>query len=405
MLKHLVCIEVIIIKSCKDIFKIGNGPSSSHTIGPKRASLEFLNRYPNLKNIKVTLYGSLALTGKGHLTDYIIKETFKNINNEVVFDLKTETKHPNTMIFEGYDENGYHKMEAISIGGGDVTYDGNKLEEKEIYPHNSFEAIRKYCFESHISLAEYVSKYENIDSYLEEVYDVMVESINRGLNANGFLPGELEIKRKAKQLMPKDDVSELKKKRLIAYAYAVSEENASGGLIVTAPTCGSAGVLPSVLKLAIESEKYKKDELINGLKVAALIGNLIRTNASISGAVAGCQAEIGSACSMAASFLAYINKCDIDIIQRAAEIALEHHLGLTCDPVKGYVQIPCIERNAVASLRAYDSYLLASELISDEAKISFDLICKTMLKTGKDLSSRYRETSEGGLALDYGKDI
>ena len=195
------------------------------------------------------------------------------------------------------------------------------------------------------------------------------------------------------------------RKKMIAYAYAVSEENASGGIIVTAPTCGSAGVLPAVLKTVIDKRKYKKSLLIDGLKVAALIGNLIKTNASISGAVAGCQAEVGSACSMAAAFLAFINHSDIDMIQRAAEIALEHHLGLTCDPVMGYVQIPCIERNALAALRATDAYLLASELVSKEAKISFDLICKTMLKTGKDLRSSYRETSEGGLALDYGKDI
>ena len=396
---------MIFIKTCKDIFKIGNGPSSSHTIGPKRASLEFLRRYPNLKHVKVTLYGSLALTGKGHLTDYIIKEVFKEIDTEIIFDLKVYVAHPNTMLFEGEDLDGYHKMDAISVGGGDVEYDGLKKTEEEIYPDNSFEAIRKYCIENKISLAEYVDKYEDINEYLEEVYKVMLKAIDNGLKGDGLLPGELEIKRKAKNLMPKKRSLDERRKRVIAYAFAVSEENASGGLIVTAPTCGSAGVLPAVLKISIDSKKYTKNELINGLKVSALIGNLIRTNASISGAVAGCQAEVGSACSMAAAFLTYINKCDIDMIQRAAEIALEHHLGLTCDPVKGYVQIPCIERNAVAALRAYDAYLLASGLVSEEAKISFDLICKTMLKTGKDLSSRYRETSEGGLALDYGKEI
>ena len=394
---------MIFIKSCKDIYKIGNGPSSSHTIGPKRASLEFLNRYKNLNKVKVTLYGSLALTGKGHLTDYIIKEVFKEIDTEVVFDLVTEVTHPNTMIFEGYNESGYHKMEAVSIGGGDVEFDGNKLYSEEIYPHNSFEEIRKYCIDNNISLSEYVDKYEDINNHLNKVYKVMIEAINNGLNKEGLLPGELEIKRKASMLMPKRRTIDERRKRVIAYAFAVSEENASGGLIVTAPTCGSAGVIPAVLKISIDSHKYTKKVLINGLKVAALIGNLIRTNASISGAVAGCQAEVGSACSMAAAFLSYINGCDIDQIQRASEIALEHHLGLTCDPVKGYVQIPCIERNAVAALRAYDAYLLAQGLVSNEAKISFDLICKTMLKTGKDLSSRYRETSEGGLALDYDK--
>lgn len=375
-------------------------------MGPKKATLEFLKRFPNLTYVRVTLFGSLALTGKGHLTDYIIKETLNGINNDVIFDITTSKPHPNTIEFDGVDNNGnHHFMTALSIGGGDVAFDGEVLVGKEIYPQNSFEEIRLYCLENNLDLASYVDTFEDINDYLEEVYDAMNQSVDRGLNAEGFLPGELEIKRKAKELLANENTSDITRKNVIAYAYAVSEENASGGIIVTAPTCGAAGVLPAVLRMAIDSNKYSKKELINGLKVAALIGNLIRTNASISGAVAGCQAEVGSACSMASAFLAFINHYDIDVIQRASEIALEHHLGLTCDPVKGYVQIPCIERNAVAALRAMDAYLLASELISGDAKISFDLICKTMLKTGKDLSSRYRETSEGGLALDYGKDI
>ena len=375
-------------------------------MGPKKATLEFLKRFPNLTYVRVTLFGSLALTGKGHLTDYIIKETLNGINNDVIFDITTSKPHPNTIEFDGVDNNGnHHFMTALSIGGGDVAFDGEVLVGKEIYPQNSFEEIRLYCLENNLDLASYVDTFEDINDYLEEVYDAMNQSVDRGLNAEGFLPGELEIKRKAKELLANENTSDITRKNVIAYAYAVSEENASGGIIVTAPTCGAAGVLPAILRMAIDSNKYSKKELINGLKVAALIGNLIRTNASISGAVAGCQAEVGSACSMASAFLAFINHYDIDVIQRASEIALEHHLGLTCDPVKGYVQIPCIERNAVAALRAMDAYLLASELISGDAKISFDLICKTMLKTGKDLSSRYRETSEGGLALDYGKDI
>ncbi len=398
---------MIIIKTCKDIFKIGNGPSSSHTMGPKAASLEFRRRYPDLVSVKVTLYGSLALTGKGHLTDYIIKSTYEDIECEIIFDLKTEQNHPNTMIFEGVCSDGnHHQMTAVSIGGGDIEYDGIKDETNDIYPQSTFDSIKDYCLINKLSLAEYVDKFEDINSYLNEVYDTMLQAINRGLKTEGLLPGELGIKRKAKSLLPsKHNFFDKARRKTIAYAYAVSEENASGGVIVTAPTCGASGVLPAVLKVSIDTKRYKKKEIIDGLKVAGLIGNLIRTNASISGAVAGCQAEVGSACSMAAAFLAYINHADIDVIQRAAEIALEHHLGLTCDPVKGYVQIPCIERNAVAALRAQDAYLIASELSCKDAKISFDLICKTMLKTGKDLSSRYRETSEGGLALDYGKDI
>lgn len=391
----------IIIKSVKDIFKIGNGPSSSHTMAPKRAAEEFIKRYPNVSSVKVILYGSLALTGKGHLTDYIIKETFKDIPCEVIFDPLKEMAHPNTMEFYGEEGNDSYFMEAISIGGGDVIFDGKLKPEEEIYKENSFKEIRDYCVSHNIDLAEYVDSYEDVNEYFNLVLKVMLEAIDRGLKTSGYLPGPLNIKRKAMDLYPKVKTSDIKRKKAIAYAYAVSEENASGGVIVTAPTCGASGVLPAVLKVALDTKNYKKKDIINGLKVAALIGNLIRTNASISGAVAGCQAEVGSACCMAAAFLAYINKSDIDIIQRSAEIALEHHLGLTCDPVKGFVQIPCIERNAVASLRAMDAYMLASELLAKDAKISFDHICKTMLDTGKDLAIGYRETSKGGLALDY----
>ena len=398
---------MIIIKTCKDIFKIGNGPSSSHTMGPKAASIEFRKRYPNLTSVNVTIYGSLALTGRGHLTDYIIKTIFEDIECEVIFDLKTDVEHPNTMKFVGYDKDGsMHEMTAVSVGGGDVEYDGIHFTNDDVYPQNSFDSIKDYCVVHNIDLAEYVDRFEDINDYLNDVYNTMLNAINRGLKTEGLLPGELGIKRKAKSLLPsKHHFFDKSRRKTIAYAYAASEENACGGVIVTAPTCGASGVLPAVLKTSINTKRFRKKTLIDGLKVAGLIGNLIRTNASISGAVAGCQAEVGSACSMAAAFLAYINNSDIDVIQRAAEIALEHHLGLTCDPVKGYVQIPCIERNAVAALRAQDAYLIASELISGDAKISFDMICKTMLKTGKDLSSRYRETSEGGLALDYGKDI
>jgi L-serine dehydratase len=392
----------IIIKTIKDIFKIGNGQSSSHTMAPKRAALEFLRRYPNLSYVKVYLYGSLALTGKGHLTDYIIKETFKDIKCDIIFDSLKEVKHPINMEFYGYDSKAQeYYMEAISIGGGDVIFDGKNKIEEEIYKENSFKEIRDYCVNHNIDLAEYVDSYENVDDYLNRVLKVMLETIDRGLKKEGYLPGPLNIKRKAMDLYPKAKSSDIKRKKAISYAYAVSEENASGGVIVTAPTCGASVVLPAVLKVSLDTKKNKRKDIINGLKVAALIGNLIRTNASISGAVAGCQAEVGSACCLAAAFLAYINKSDIDIIQISAEIALEHHLGLTCDPVKGYVQIPCIERNAVASLRAMIADILASELLAKDAKIPFDHICKTVLDTGKNLAIGYRETSKGGLALDY----
>ncbi|MDE6407333.1 MAG: L-serine ammonia-lyase, iron-sulfur-dependent, subunit alpha [Anaeroplasmataceae bacterium] len=245
---------------------------------------------------------------------------------------------------------------------------------------------------------------KDIDSYIETIFETMLKSIEKGLKHTGVLPGKLQVKRKAAyiyQQNSKDEGLELLRKKVIAYAYAVSEENASGGKIVTAPTCGASGVLPACLKYAIDLECYSKEQLINGLKVAGLIGNIVKTNGSISGAEAGCQAEVGTACAMAAAFLSYLDGGSIDTIERASEIALEHHLGLTCDPIDGYVQIPCIERNAVAALRAIDAAKLASYLNSNESKISFDLVVETMLKTGHDLRTNYRETSEGGLAKTF----
>ena len=385
------------MESLKELYRIGNGPSSSHTIGPKNATIEFLNRYKEMDfdNIKVYLYGSLALTGKGHLTDKVIDSVLKGYNHEIIFDINHKTKHPNTMVFKGFkDKKCIIKMKARSVGGGKIVINKEKYFKEEIYNLNTFDDIKKYCSDKNIRLSDYVDEIEDINSYLAEVLDTMLKAIDRGLKSKKVIPGGLKLSRKASYLFEK---AKDERDKVMAYAYAVSEENASGNIIVTSPTCGASGVLPSVVKYALDLGKTK-DDIIRGLKTAGLIGNLIKTNASISGAEAGCQAEVGSACSMTSVFLAEVNNDSIDVIEKAAEIALEHHLGLTCDPVDGYVQIPCIERNAVAALRAIDAYNLAKLEEELDSRVSFDLICLTMLATGKDLLSGYRETAKGGLA-------
>lgn len=394
--------------SLKELYKFGNGPSSSHTIAPRKATKLFLEKYPDVDFVKVVLYGSLALTGKGHLTDYIIDKELQNIPHIVEFDYLNLPPHPNTMIFHGFK--GQEKICEITIlstGGGSIKVLGElDIEIPNVYPHRNLFEIKKYCIQEGIDYKDYVYRFdEGIKDYLGLVYNAMLDTIDRGLKAEGTLHGDLKVHRKAKGLFNNMDNSHSEnqkiKRRITAYAYAVSEENASGGEIVTAPTCGAAGVLPSCLRYAIEQQKYTYQEIIDGLAVAGLFGNIVKFTASISGAEAGCQAEVGTACSMAAAFMASLYKMSIDSIEQAAEIALEHHLGLTCDPIKGYVQIPCIERNAVAALRAIDAADMALMLDPKESKISFDLVCKTMLETGKDLGENYRETSIGGLARHY----
>lgn len=395
--------------SIKELFKIGNGPSSSHTIGPKEAAKEFLKRFPDVQNVQVRLFGSLASTGKGHLTDEIIINTFAPTPCEVVFDELTPCDHPNTMEFFGFvDDVQVCHMRAQSIGGGAIHIIGDKERiNTNIYPHTKLSAIIQFCKDYKMRLYEYVDSVEALDDYLEKIYLAMRSAIDRGLNTTGVLPGPLQIRRKAKYLFfqksKNEDNSEQLRRRTVSYAYATCEENASGGEIVTAPTCGASGVLPAVVRYAEDLGKFSHEEIINALKTAGLIGNLVKFNASISGAEAGCQAEVGTACAMAAAFLTELTSGDPDAIDSAAEIALEHHLGLTCDPVDGYVQIPCIERNAVAALRALDAARLSSYLNNADSKISFDLVVETMLETGRDMSPIYRETSKGGLAKKFMK--
>ena len=396
------------MQSIQNIYKIGPGPSSSHTFGPMRASQDMLEHYPDADEFKVTLFGSLALTGKGHLTDKIIEKTFFPTHCTITFDLKTQCEHPNTMTIEAFkDHDALGKHTYISIGGGKILKDQEQeSEETHVYPHNSMDDIQGYCKQYHLRLDKYIDQFEDesLNSYMDKIFDAMIECVDKGLNTIGKLPGSLEIDRVASALYQSanscDDLIERKSLFLSSYAYAASEQNASGGMVVTAPTMGSCGVLPSLLYHFYKDENYPKDTLIQGLKVAGLIGNLIQHNATISGAKAGCQAEVGAACSMGAAFVSSCNFENNAQIECAAEIGLEHHLGLTCDPVGGYVMIPCIERNAVASLRSLDAARLAKYLRNvKKNRVSFDMVVKTMNLTGSKLPLELKESALGGLAV------
>ena len=397
------------MKSVRDIFKTGIGPSSSHTMGPSFIAKYFKEKNPDSDYFEVTLFGSLSKTGKGHGTDRAIIETLSPTKTKIIFcEDNLPLKHPNTMELKCF-ENGVLKdtLTALSIGGGDIEFEGKPKEmQNDIYKEKTFSEIADYCKSNNIRLSDYVFMHESEDfkDFLREIWNTMTLSIREGLTKTGTLPGGLSVERKAQYLFNQrhiDESPQTKENRIVcSYAFAVSEQNADCGIIVTAPTCGSCGVVPSVLKYFQEKNGFSDDEIIKALAVAGLIGNIVRTNASISGAECGCQAEIGTACSMAAAALAELTEMGIDQIEYAAEISLEHHLGLTCDPVCGLVQIPCIERNAVAAMRAINSLSLAN-FLSGSRKISFDLVVKTMYQTGKDISHLYRETSEGGLAKLY----
>ena len=398
------------MQSLLELYKIGNGPSSSHTMGPKRATEKFKNQYPEADKFKIILYGSLALTGKGQLSDYIIKETLSNYEVEIIFDTETPCNiHPNTFdIFAYKNNNLLDRWRIYSVGGGTFKIEGEEASDfKEVYPHKNFNEIKEYVKDNNIDLFDYVCLYEGkekITEYLYSVWNAMQNAIEKGLASSGTIPGRLKLTKKAKQIYDNKleiETENIKKTRLISsYSYATTEENASGGVIVTAPTCGACGVLPAVLYYMKNEYRISDERIIKALAIAGIIGNVVKTNASISGAECGCQAEIGTACSMAAGACAYLLKLDIDRIENSAEVAMEHHLGLTCDPIYGYVQIPCIERNAVAAMRALDAASL-SMILDKHKRISFDLIVETMYETGKDLGQHYRETSEGGLAKKY----
>ena len=395
------------MKTIKSVYKIGNGPSSSHTVGPFHAAQIFGQRYPEAESYKVTLFGSLAFTGEGHGTGKAILSGLPGA--QIVFDREEQDlPHPNTMLFEAYRAGQLIGSKRIfSIGGGSIRIEGEVSEEEiEVYPQEHFSEILQLCRQRGINLSQFISRMEDdrLRDYLKTVWEAMKNAIRRGLQAEGTLPGGLGVERKAKLLYDKrcyNESADVTMNRVIAaYAYAVSEENADEHIVVTAPTCGSCGVLPAVLYYMHTDRGFPEEEILDALAVAGLIGNVIRTNASISGAECGCQAEIGSACSMTAAALASLYGLNIDQIEYAAEIAMEHNLGLTCDPVKGLVQIPCIERNAVAAMRAISSVNLSRFLYSTR-KISFDEVVATMYRTGRDMDEKYRETSHGGLAQIY----
>lgn len=397
------------MESLRELYKIGKGPSSSHTMGPERAAKLFLQEYPEADSFKAILMGSLAKTGRGHRTDYIITETFKPHPCEIAFDVVSETPyHPNTMRLYAYrDGKQLGSWEVYSVGGGSIEIQGREsLAPETVYPHSSFAEIGDYCRDREIRLWQYVDEFEGpeIWDYLANIWQAMQSAIRDGLKQEGILYGGLNVQRRAKHLLEQrhiDENAETRENRLVcAYAFAVSEQNAACGTIVTAPTCGSCGILPAVLKYVKDKRGFAEEEILHGIAVAGLIGNIIKTNASISGAECGCQAEVGSACAMAAAAIGEIYEMSISQIEYAAEVAIEHHLGLTCDPILGLVQIPCIERNAVAAMRAINAINLAN-FLTDSRKISFDAVVATMYETGKDLSHRYRETSEGGLAKLY----
>ncbi len=396
------------MRSLRELYRIGKGPSSSHTIGPERACKLFLRENPKADEFLVTLFGSLAKTGEGHGTGDVIRSVLSGVTVE--YDMESDCPHPNTMELVAY-LGGVKtaQMRVYSVGGGAIEVEGRaSVEGAEVYPHDKMSDIRAYCERKNIRLCDYVFECEGegLREYLHEVWQTMKAAVRRGVHKTGILPGGLEVERRAKVLYDgaiADEGVEVRENRLVcAYAFAVSEENASGGTIVTAPTCGACGVLPAVLSYSQEKKGYTDGQIVDALATAGLVGNLIKTNASISGAECGCQAEIGSACCMATAALGELQGLLLGQIEYAAEVAMEHHLGLTCDPICGLVQIPCIERNAVAAMRAINAVSLAY-FLTDSRKISFDLVVQTMYETGKDLRRPYRETAEGGLAKLYKK--
>ena len=396
------------MKSIRDIYKIGKGPSSSHTMGPAKAMGIYVSEHPEAESYKVILFGSLADTGEGHGTDKAISSATEKAV-EIVFDTEhRDLPHENTMdVYSVVGGVAQDKMRVMSVGGGDIEIEGREGEgATHVYAESTFAEISEYCKSKGIRLSEYVfeKEGEGIKDFLATVWETMQNAISEGLSASGILPGGLKVERKAQYLYNQRHINEsevTRENRIVcSYAFAVSEQNADNGTIVTAPTCGACAVLPSVLKYLQQKHRYSDEDIIRALAVAGLIGTLTKTNASISGAECGCQAEIGTACSMASAALGELFEMEIDQIEYAAEIAFEHHLGLTCDPICGLVQIPCIERNAVAAMRAINAVNLAN-FLSGSRKISLDLVIKTMYETGKDLSHHYRETATGGLAKLY----
>ena len=400
------------MKSVKSIFKIGKGPSSSHTMGPFKAVTNYIENHPETKSLHVTLYGSLAATGKGHLTDKAIEEAASNAGLEVVIAWEPKEnlpEHPNGMIVSSAASDGTltDSWTYYSVGGGDIKCMNIELADEdgeEVYEMTTMKEILDWCNKNGKAFWEFVQENEEKTKgfweHIELVWKTMQKAVERGIDEEGALPGPLNIRRKAGSYYIKaDGYGDVQRARglIFAYALAVSEENACGGKIVTAPTCGSCGVLPGVLYHLKKVYGFSDQRIIRALATAGIIGNIVKHNASISGAEVGCQGEVGVACAMAAGAITQLMGGSPSQIEYAAEMGLEHHLGLTCDPVCGMVQIPCIERNAYAAARAMDASIYS--LYTDgRHRVSFDQVVRVMKETGKDLPSLYKETSEGGLA-------
>ena len=402
--------EAANMKSIRDIYKIGRGPSSSHTMGPERAARLFLSEHPEADRIEVVLYGSLCKTGVGHGTDRVLREVLQEVDAEIVFSKEDPVgiQHPNTMDFfayQGPNQTGHIRVE--SVGGGDIVILGRPADPSaEIYPENSFAEVRDFCKWRYINtLSEYVEMNEGpeIWDFLREVWKAMQQSITDGLSTTGILPGGLNVERKAKQLyenqLPTEVAQVLECRIICAYAYAVSEQNADNGIIVTAPTCGAAGVMPALLYAMRHDQSIGDRALREGMLAAAAVAFLAKRNAAIAGAEVGCQGEVGVASAMAAALVAHARGASAQTTENAAEIALEHHLGLTCDPVGGYVQIPCIERNAMGAVKAYNAFLLASTENPYHHRVSLDSAIAAMAETGREMNAKFKETSLGGLAV------
>lgn len=403
------------MKSIKELYRIGTGPSSSHTMGPRYASEIFIQKNPDAKRFEVTLYGSLAATGKGHLTDKAIADVLDNEKHPLEIIWKSNVFlpfHPNGMTFRAIDAEG-NEMDnwtVFSVGGGALAEEGkSKCESADVYAMDHMDDILAWCRKNGRTYWEYVEACEGkeIWDYLSEVWKTMCESVERGIEAEGVLPGPLNLQRKAAKYNIKASgyTASLHNRGLVfSYALAVSEENAGGGKIVTAPTCGSCGVVPGMLYHLWKSRNFSEIRMLRALATAGLFGNVAKHTASISGAEAGCQAEVGVACAMAAAAACQLFGGSPSQIEYAAEMGLEHHLGMTCDPICGLVQVPCIERNAYAAARAMDCNIY-STFTDGSHIVSFDRILSVMMQTGRDLPSIYRETSLGGLAAGYSTEI
>lgn len=395
------------MESLREMYKVGYGPSSSHTLAPMRASEMFKERTSQAHTYEVELYGSLALTGKGHFTDDIIIKTLSPVPTHVKFCANWQYEDQSGLILKALDKEGHQFKEwtVFSLGGGSIKVLEEDFDfQRIVYPHQSFNEIAQFCREHKLNLAQYVYNFEpDIKPYLAQMLDAMFKSVYEGINQQGVLPGPLKLAKVARDLWLKanslSSTEKKKKLKLVAYAYAANEQNASNQMVVTAPTMGACGVMAAFMYYAYHDLGFSKHRLVDAMAVAGVIGNLIKHNATISGAVGGCQAEVGSATSMAAAAKAFLDGHSIKVIEVAAEIAMEHHLGLTCDPIGGYVMIPCIERNGAAILRAFDAVFMAENLsILKDNFVQFDDVIATMNYTGQKLAVELKETSLGGLA-------